>query len=136
MTENVHFSGRAPLLQQLENGLTRHERGRHNHRVGLHGMGGIRKTPTALQYVYSLRDSGFYRPIYWLRAKDQASLLANYQRIASAASFPIQGQDLVQMEVSVLGWLREQDEWLLVLDDLDNIQLLPASAPNADLVNT
>ena len=63
---------------------------KHNHRVALYGMGGIGKTQTALEYVYTNRDS--YERIYWITAVDQASLLSGYLKIAIKAGLKTSAQ--------------------------------------------
>jgi DNA transposition AAA+ family ATPase len=57
---------------------------KYNHRIALYGMGGIGKTQTALEYVYSNRDS--YERIYWITAVNQAYLLSGYQKIVVKAA--------------------------------------------------
>jgi tetratricopeptide (TPR) repeat protein len=137
---NIHFSGRDDLVAKVEEELTRHEPGRQNHRVALYGLGGIGKTQTALEYVYSRRDSGLYRRIYWLSAKDQGSLMSDYRRIANNVGLAVHGLEPAQIAKSVLIWLREEDEWLLILDNLDDITvadgLLPENGARKHLLIT
>jgi tetratricopeptide (TPR) repeat protein len=131
---NVHFSGRDNLLQTLEQELKREESGRENHRVALYGMGGIGKTQTALEYVYSRRDSGLYTRIYWLAAKDQASLLADYRRVAGNAGIEIgAGLEPTQIAEAALCWLRKEDEWLVILDNLDDVSVADGLLPDPGL---
>ena len=80
---NPWFTGRKRLLEILEGKLFEQASKKYNHRIALYGMGGIGKTQTALEYVYSHRDA--YKRIYWITAVDQASLLAGYQEIARKA---------------------------------------------------
>jgi tetratricopeptide (TPR) repeat protein len=137
---NIHFSGRDDLVEKIEEELRRHESGRLNHRVALYGLGGIGKTQTALEYVYSRRDSGLYNLIYWLSAKDQASLLADYARIASSAGLAIQGLEPKEIAQSVRVWLRGKHDWLVVFDNLDDISvaedLLPENGMQKHLLIT
>jgi hypothetical protein len=80
---NPMFTGRKDFLTTLKRTLYDSAPKKYNHRVALYGMGGIGKTQTALEYVYTNRDS--YRKIYWITAVDQASLLSGYQKIAIKA---------------------------------------------------
>jgi Cdc6-like AAA superfamily ATPase len=137
---NVHFSGREELLEELGRKLRESQEEHYNHRVAIYGMGGIGKTQTALEYVYSSRDSGLYKRIYWLSAKDHGSLLAGYQSVAWNVKLATNGTDSSQAARAVLAWLKQEDEWLIVLDNLDDItvanELLPKTGPRKHLLIT
>ena len=105
---------------------------KYNHRIALYGMGGIGKTQTALEYVYTNRDS--YERIYWITAVDQASLLSGYQKIAIKAGLKsLLNLKPVEIAEGVLSWLRKEQSWLLVIDNLDDINVatgfLPQNGP-------
>ena len=91
-------------------------------------MGGIGKTQIALEYVYTNRTS--YERIYWLTAVDQASLLSGYQKIAKDAGLRL-GLDINPIEVSetVLRWLHREQSWLIVIDNLDDMEVLNGLLP-------
>lgn len=136
---NIHFSGRDYFLQTLEQAVTRIEPGRNNHRVALYGMGGIGKTQIALEYVYSRRRA-IYRRIYWLTGIDQTALLSDYQKIAKNVPLATHGLTPMQTAEAVLVWLRHENDWLLVIDNLDDIKvakgLLPENGPGKHLMIT
>ena len=93
-----------------------------NHRIALYGMGGIGKTQCALGYVYANRDG--YDRIYWIPAVDRSSLLSGYQTIAKAARLDyLQNASPIEIANEVLLWLRQQSNWLLVIDNLDDINV-------------
>src|SRR5438552_76078 len=54
---NSRFIGRTKFLQTLKEKLSDVAPNHDNHRVALHGMGGIGKTQCALGYVYANRDA-------------------------------------------------------------------------------
>src|SRR5271163_1540857 len=81
--QNRLFTGRKEFLEILKQKLFDQTPQKVNHRVALYGMGGIGKTQTAIEYVYSNRDT--YKRIYWITGVDQASLLSGYQKIAEIA---------------------------------------------------
>ena len=83
MNKIHRFTGRKKFLEILKQTLFDQAPKKYNHRIALYGMGGIGKTQTALEYVYTNRDS--YERIYWITAVDQASLLSGYQKIAIKA---------------------------------------------------
>ena len=130
--ENPRFIGRMQFLQTLKEKLSAKVSRRFNYRVALHGMGGIGKTQCALGYVYANKTE--YGRIYWISAVDQTSLLSGYQDIAKHAKLPgLQSATPVEIADAVLSWLKVEQKWLLVLDNLDDIKVagrfLPENGP-------
>jgi tetratricopeptide (TPR) repeat protein len=111
---NPLFVGRKVLLNRLFGMLCE----TNPHRVALYGMGGIGKTETALAYTYSYKD--YYRSIFWINGINQASLLSGFQQIASIIGLETTGSSTEPAE-SVLAWLQGHENWLLVIDNLDDI---------------
>jgi len=91
-------------------------------------MGGIGKTQTALEYVYTNRNS--YARIYWIAGVDQASLLSGYQQIAIKAGLKsLLNLKPVQIADGVLSWLGHEQSWLIVIDNLDDINIAVGLLP-------
>ena len=114
---------RAKLMDEVEREF--------NHRIALHGLGGIGKTQCALEYVYVNKCN--YERIYWISAVDQTSILSGYQNIARGAGlghFQACPTEVVEM---VKIWLSQQQNWLVVIDNLDDYQVangfLPENGP-------
>jgi len=89
---------------------------------------------TALEYVYSQRDA--YKRICWITAVDQASLLSGYQEIATKAKINgLISLKPVEIAKKMLTWLHQEESWLLVIDNLDDINVvfgyLPANSPQS-----
>src|SRR5579871_2891139 len=119
---NPQFIGRTQFLQTLKEKLSAVIPRHNNHRIALYGMGGIGKTQCALGYVYANRD--VYDRIYWIPAVDRTSLLSGYQTIAKAARLRfLQNTGSDEIANEVLLWLRQQSNWLLVIDNLDDIDV-------------
>jgi tetratricopeptide (TPR) repeat protein len=96
-------------------------------------MGGIGKTQMAIEYVYAHRNS--YERIFWITAVDQASLLSGYQKIAMKAGLrSVLNLGPVETAEAVVTWLHQKRDWLLVIDNLDDITVitgfLPRNGPN------
>ena len=130
--ENPRFIGRMQFLQTLKEKLSAKVSRRFNYRVALHGMGGIGKTQCALGYAYANKTE--YDRIYWISAVDQTSLLSGYQNIAKHARLPgLQSATPAEIADAVLSWLKVEQKWLLVLDNLDDIKVagrfLPENGP-------
>ena len=119
---NPRFIGRTPFLETLKEKLFDIAPRHHNHRIALYGLGGIGKTQCALGYVYANMD--VYDRIYWIPAVDRTSLLSGYQNIAKAARLRfLQNISSVEIANEVLLWLKQQPNWLLVIDNLDDIHV-------------
>ena len=120
---NQYFTGRDAFLKQLfdqfRDSTTTHYHGR----LALFGLGGIGKTQAALEFTYRYQD--FYSRIYWISAVSQESLLDGYGKIAKQAELQIQ-PDTKPIEIAdqVLSWLKQDQNWLIVLDNLDDINIL------------
>src|SRR5579859_641405 len=78
--ENPHFTGRKELLKSLREWLIEIKPKEYNHRVALHGLGGVGKTQTALAYAYAHKSD--YDAVYWVVGVNQASILSSFQDIA------------------------------------------------------
>ena len=126
--QNLLFTGRKEFLELLKQKLFDRTPKKLNHRVALYGMGGIGKTQTALEYVYSNRDT--YKRIYWMTAVDQASLLFGYQKIAIKSGLKnLLDLNPVEIVEGVLSWLCQEQSWLVVIDNLDDINIATSFLP-------
>jgi len=123
--ENRRFTGRTKFLETLKKQLDDPNGGR---RVALYGMGGIGKTQIALKFIYTHRTA--YDRIYWIRAADQDSLLSGYQTIAEKAALKgLQGLGPRDIAERVKVWLRGEKSWLIIFDNLDNIDVINGFLP-------
>lgn len=127
---NPHFVGRAHLLDVLRKKLSEQEPQKWNHRVALYGLGGVGKTQLALEYTYTMR--AIYDKIYWISAATEADLFSGFQSIAQRIPVPgcinLSPRDVAQ---HVLRWLRGHDNWLLVIDNLDEVDVVSGYLPDA-----
>jgi len=102
----------------------------YKHCVALFGPGGVGKTETAVEYV--MTQSNMYDNIFWITAKDSSGLLLGFQNIAKKTKCTNES-DSNKVAAAVLKWLAAQGRWLLVLDNLDDIQVVKDRLP--DLTN-
>jgi tetratricopeptide (TPR) repeat protein len=132
--QNEQFMGRQNLLQMLRTMLSETVEKQWNHRVALYGMGGIGKTQTAIAYVYANRK--FYDQIFWISGATADSLLSGFMEIATGTQCcPVRpDSDPQTIAKLVLAWLREQSNWLVVIDNLDDLTVakdyLPERGPD------
>jgi Tetratricopeptide repeat/NB-ARC domain len=120
---NQYFKGRDAFLKQIYLRFRDSKIPCYQGRLALYGLGGIGKTQTALEYVYRYQAS--YDRIYWISAVSQESLLDGYAKIAKRAEIPIPPESKpIEIVERVLSWLKQDQNWLLLIDNLDDINIL------------
>ena len=129
--KNQSFTGRDIFLTQLHDNFQKPSTDPYNGRIALFGLGGIGKTQIALEYAYRYQSS--YQRIYWISADTQASLLDGYQKIAERAELQISHlSTAVKVAERVISWLEQEERWLLVVDNVDDLNVLSmAGDPNS-----
>ena len=97
----------------------------------MHGLGGAGKTQTTLAYVYAHKSE--YDAIYWLPAVNQANLLSAYTEMGRrTGAIRYTGDSTLEDSArSVIGWLRGQTNWLVVIDNLDDVSAVDGFLPPA-----
>jgi len=127
---NPFFVGSHHILEAISHQLRDDDPALPQGRIALFGMGGIGKTQAALEFVYRYRDN--YSQIYWVSAVTQASLLDGYERIGKRVGIPIPAKrSPMAIAEQVLSWLTARKDWLLVVDNLDDFDIL--STGNIDM---
>jgi tetratricopeptide (TPR) repeat protein len=92
------------------------------------GLGGIGKTQLAVEYAY--RYAHDYEAVLWARAATSEDLIASYSALATLLNLPEQqaGDQEITIE-AVKRWLQTHQKWLLILDNADQLDLLPPFLP-------
>ena len=119
---NNYFTGREKTLEDisknLENGNTT------SLTQTITGMGGFGKTQTALEYVYRCYhdDPCKYNYIHWVHAETEMEIAKSYRQLAAKMGLPITEQhDNDAVFDTVTNWMNNNDKWLFVYDNADNI---------------
>ncbi len=121
---NLFFTGREAILQRLHEGFYREN----PPAQALSGLGGIGKTQTALEYCFRYSDA--YQAIFWVRADSRETLLVDIVAIAGALDLPEKDlQDQNSISGAVKQWLRSHQRWLLILDNIEDLELVDACIP-------
>jgi hypothetical protein len=127
---NPVFTGREKLLQSVTQLLAA------DHATALSqpqtqaisGLGGIGKTQLAVEYAY--RAAAQYQMVFWIHAETLETLVSGYTNLARALNLP--EKDVPDQQVlieAVRRWLQTHREWLLILDNADDLTLLVSFLP-------
>jgi tetratricopeptide (TPR) repeat protein len=146
---NPFFTGREELLKQLHDNLTQNKAAALTQAQArptdsaqaqaIHGLGGIGKTQTAVEYAYRHRDE--YRYVLWVNAVTRDELITSFVGLAALLNLPErQEQDQTKIVAAVKQWFTTQDGWLLIFDNADDLALagdfLPSGGKGQLLLTT
>jgi hypothetical protein len=119
---NPFFTGREELLKQLHDNLTQIKTAALTQAQAIHGLGGIGKTQTAIEYAYRYRDE--YRFVLWLNAATRDELITSFVALATKLNLPgQQEQDQTKIVAAVKQWFTTHDGWLLIVDNADDLAM-------------
>jgi tetratricopeptide (TPR) repeat protein len=127
---NSFFIGRDEILARLRTQLQAGQATALSQPQAITGLGGIGKTQIAVEYAYRFHQD--YRVVLWARAEDTEALTSSYVTIASLLNLPEQKEQDQSITVqAVKTWLQTHSGWLLMLDNADDLSLVPAFLPPA-----
>jgi tetratricopeptide (TPR) repeat protein/DNA-binding XRE family transcriptional regulator len=103
------------------------------------GAGGIGKTQVALEYACRFRDE--YATVLWLRTETLETLFADLIAVTEALDLPDKEIcEYPQILSAVKRWLNRQANWLLILDNIEEMdiahELLPTRSVDHMLLTT
>ena len=126
---NTFFTGREDLLLQLHAQLASGQAAALSQSPqAISGLGGIGKTQLATEYAYRYQQD--YEAVFWARADTLDALISSYNTIATLLKLP--ERDAEQQEITLAAvktWLQTHRKWLLILDNADDLTLLPPFLP-------
>jgi TIR domain len=137
--QNPLFIGREELLTQLTAILHMGQPTALSQPQAITGLGGIGKTQVALEYAYRYRRE--YQAVLWAQADTREALTLSYLSISALLNLPEQGeQESARIVTAVKNWLQIHGNWLLILDNADDLTLardfLPPSMSGHVLITT
>ena len=122
----LNFIGRDALLETVDSELEHHPV------VALIGMPGVGKTELAVQIASRWYGSNRVANVFWCRAENEEQLTAD---LAAAAKWPFIDADFgddttaLRRAMPAERWLAQQDDWLLVLDNVERIETVDRFLP-------
>jgi hypothetical protein len=122
------FKGRAAFLQDLHASLTRGAGRTAITGSALHGLGGIGKTRTAVEYA--LAHAADYTALLFVIADTPEALRRNLAALAGPLVLNLPQQHAAEEDVrlkAVLDWLKANPGWLMILDNLDTEDAVKAA---------
>jgi len=120
---NPFFTGREEILAHLYAVLRSSKAAVLTQTQAISGLGGIGKTQIAIEYAYRYRDR--YQAVFWITATTRDALSAEFVMLAALLDLPErheQDQDIVVRAVK--RWLTTHIRWLLILDNVDNLEMI------------
>lgn len=130
LPRNLLFVGRAEVLEVLHTHLRIGIGGTSPQAVALHGLAGVGKTQTVLEYAYC--HALEYAATFWINAETEESILGSFAALARLLKLPVQlihkQEDVVAL---VLNWLSIHRDWLLVFDNVENRELVAGFVPSS-----
>ncbi|KAH7000615.1 hypothetical protein EDB80DRAFT_114451 [Ilyonectria destructans] len=138
---NASFVSRDHVLQQIEEGLypAQPDPGCGTRSCVIHGMGGVGKTQTGLEFAYRLSKPDCC--IFWLRAETAVELAGSFSRIAKVLNLAKDSeiQDQTQLITLAQQWLSKNTNWLLIFDnviDFTSIKTYWPAYPHGSVIVT
>ncbi len=125
---NPFFLGREEVLARLRRQFQAGQAKVFSQPQAICGLGGVGKTQVALEYAY--RHAQDYQAIFWTRADSRDTLMAGLLEIASVLRLPERDErDQGVAIAAVKSWLSQNTGWLLILDNADDLPMLPEFLP-------
>ena len=125
--QNPFFTGREDILANLERTFTSTQTPLQAQ--ALSGLAGVGKTQIGVEYAY--RHTSSYQAVLWVHADSPEILLSSFVYLADVLDLP-ERHEANQPSIvrAVKRWLQQHSRWLLIVDNLEEIDLLRDMVPS------
>ncbi|KAJ5081639.1 pfs domain-containing protein [Penicillium alfredii] len=122
LAQNPRFTGRKAILERIHSRLDHSgETSPEDCRMRsctVHGIGGIGKTETALEYTYRYRS--YYTHIFWFRADSSSDLLDSFLKMVTTLGLGKEDMSSEKLVAEGLRWLSNTTaRYLLIYDNAE-----------------
>ncbi len=125
---NPFFTGQETILAQLHTTLNTNNAAALTQPQAISGLGGIGKTQIAVEYAYRHRQT--YHAMLWAQADTRDALISGFTELAKLLNLPQKDeQDQAIIVEAVKRWLETHEQWLLILDNADDLTVLDEFLP-------
>ncbi len=125
---NPFFLGRESELAQVRQHLQASQTAALSQPQAISGLGGIGKTQLAIEYAY--RYGHEYQAVLWVQADTTETLNGSYTKIFDMLHLSQKdAQEQKKRVQAVKDWLRTHQNWLLLLDNADELNIIQPFLP-------
>jgi tetratricopeptide (TPR) repeat protein/transcriptional regulator with XRE-family HTH domain len=126
---NPFFTGREEVLLRLHDSLQADNSAVLAQVQAISGLGGIGKTSTAIEYAHRHREE--YQIIIWADAETRDTLISDFVMMANVLNlFEKDDQDWRRSIEAVKRYLNNQEHWLLILDNVEDLLAIEDFLPH------
>jgi len=123
---NPEFAGREGTLAEIRNAFLN----RMGNFQAIFGLGGVGKTQLAAEYAYRYAQS--YDQVVWIGGESATTLAMGYTKLALDLAIPDEEKcNHSSLVRAVRNWLDRHGNWLVVYDDVRNLNLLMPYLPRS-----